>query len=148
MTKAELVEHILNITEQYKKTQLMEKPKAELETIVDELTKAQAETMADDTALDALETQMLAFIPSLTDYRGTDSVMKARAFIQVAEDTFNLPLESCRKIFRGLRKKGYYTSKGKKEGQTRTTFQLTDLGIQYLTENNLLTAATTEAPAA
>jgi len=165
MNKTDLINAIMEQTTGFKKSHLTKKDKDELETIYAELnateesvadaapetttpeetTNVQTEAKTDTSAPDALESKMLAFIPKLADFTGTDSEMQARAFLKVAEDDFNLPLETCRKLFWGLHKKGYYTTKGKAEGKTRTTFQLTVLGVQYLTDNNLLTAPAADA---
>jgi DNA-binding PadR family transcriptional regulator len=74
--------------------------------------------------------------------------MVANTFLKKYETVHGIDFDLGRKIFRSLRKKGYYDTKGKAEGKTRTTFQLTPLGIQYLTDNNLFTAPATETPAA
>lgn len=87
------------------------------------------------------EKLFLAAIPQLPDYKGVDSEMSAFALVKKVEEAHSLPIAKVRSIFASLRDKGYYIAKGKREGQTRTTFTLSELGIQYLTDNNLLAVA-------
>jgi hypothetical protein len=160
----------MSVTDEYKKTHLMEMPKADLETVYEGLTPAVAaaiteadtevitdtgvattadiatDTPAEEVALDEVEKKLLTIIPTLDDYEGVGSEMIANTFLKKFETTHSIPFDLGRKIFRSLRKKGYYDTKGKADGKVRTTFQLTALGVQYLTDNNLLTAATADAP--
>ena len=165
MNKQDLVTAIMAATDEYKKTHLMAMPKADLETIYAGLTPAAdadttvaetevatdtdvatstdeaADAPAEEVELDDSEKKLLAIIPNLDDYEGVESEMIANTFLKKVESTHDIPFDLGRKVFRSLRKKGYYDTKGKAEGKTRTTFQLTELGVQYLTDNGLLESA-------
>ena len=88
--------------------------------------------------INANEKLLLATIPKLPDFKGVDSVMDGRNFLKKAEELNGVPLGKGCNLFGVLRDKGFYSAKGRKEGQNRTTFQLSDKGVQYLTENGLL----------
>ena len=83
---------------------------------------------------------ILASIPEHPEFKGVDSVMDGKMLLKKAEELHGLPVKSSCAMFVSLKNKGYYTAKGKKSGQSKTTFQLTEFGIQYLKDNGLLTA--------
>ena len=83
---------------------------------------------------------ILATITEHPEFKGVDSVMDGKTLLKKAEELHGLPVKSSCAMFVSLKNKGYYTAKGKKSGQSKTTFQLTDLGIQYLKDNGLLAA--------
>ena len=87
------------------------------------------------------EKLMLSTIPLLADFSGVDSEMSAFAFVKKAEEMHGITISKARALFASLRDKGYYIAKGKAAGQTRTTFQLSKRGIQFLTDNDLLAVA-------
>jgi len=90
------------------------------------------------------EKAFLSMIPSHPEFKGVDSVMGARVLIKKAQEVHGLPIPNGRAVFQSLKAKGYYSTKGKESGQNLTTFQLLNLGIQYLTENSLIAADSVE----
>ena len=164
----------MEATDEHKKSHLQAMQKADLEAIYAALAPAADETATDadtevandtdvatsadaptDTAAeepaandvtpDENEQKVLATIPTLEAFSGTDAELIGRDLLKKVEKLHNIPFATGRKYYRSLRKKGYYTSKGKAEGKTFTTIQLTELGVQYLTDNNLLTAPAADA---
>ena len=100
--------------------------------------EANAEPIEKEIKVTDNEKLLLATIPQLLDFSGTDATMNGRAFVKKAEELYGIPLNKARSAFSALKTKGYYTTQGKESGQTRTTFQLSDLGIKYLQETGLL----------
>lgn len=86
------------------------------------------------------EKKFLSMIPAHPDFKGVASELGARTLIKKAQELHAIPIPNGRAVFQSLKAKGYYSAKGKESGQNLTTFQLSELGIQYLTENNLLPA--------
>ena len=84
------------------------------------------------------EKAFLSMIPTQPDFNGVNSIMGARAIIKKMQEVHGLPIPSGRTVFLSLKNKGYYNTKGRESGQALTTFQLSELGIKYLTENNLI----------
>ena len=84
------------------------------------------------------EKAFLSMIPKNPDFKGTDSELGARAVIKQAQEAHGLSIVTGRAVFASLKNKGYYTAKGRESGQVLTTFQLTELGIQYFKDNSLL----------
>jgi len=178
MTKIELVTAIMEKTEGYKKTHLVEKPKEELETIYAQLADtadaapigdaqdshepvAPPETVAvvaeqtvenaeeapakkvrpkkvKEEKMSNKEKALLDTIPTLPDFKGIESVIEGKLLLKAAAGLHDLPVKSGAPVFVSLKNKGYYTVKGKKSGQKKATFQLTEKGMQYLKDNNLL----------
>jgi len=170
MNKQDLITAIMNATDEYKKSHLQAMSKADLEVIYAGLvpaddtatndtadtatseavadtdtettadTPTDTEAGTDDVTPDDDEKKVLATIPTLEAFSGTGAELIGRDLLKKVESLHSIKFNDGRKLFRSLRKKGYYTTKGKAEGKTLTTLQLTDLGIQYLTDNNLLAA--------
>ena len=97
-----------------------------------------ADTPAKPIKINDNEKLLLATIPRLPDFKGVDSVMDGRRFLKKAEELNGVPLGKGCNLFGVLRDKEFYSAKGRKEGQNRTTFQLSALGIKYLSDNGLL----------
>lgn len=154
MTKAEIVTAIMEKTDAFKKTHLMAKAKDELAVILESLTahdsapadapadapvatqdsaetSAQPKAEAEATEISDDEKKMLALIPA----ESAKTEMVARPLIIKYKDAQKISVDAARKIFRLLRKHGLLTSKGKAEGVSRTTFQLTAEGIQAHAES-------------
>ena len=168
MTKTELVNYILSNTSEYKKSHLNEKHKEELESIAAGLSSTAADPAVatdpvEDVPVDATvspeaeaelvvssenkrtkindtEKLMLATIPTLPDFENVGSVMNGRNFLKVAEEVHAIPIRKGQALFASLKNKGYYSTMGRESGQARTTFQLSDIGIKYLSDNGLLAA--------
>jgi len=130
MNKTDLVTAIMAKTDAYKKTHLVDKLKEELEAIYSDLTT--------DLKITENEKLLLATIPQLPDFTNVESVMNGREFLKKAEEINGVPLAKGCRLFKTLRDKGFYNAKAKESGQNRTTFQLSDMGIQYLIDNGLL----------
>ena len=84
------------------------------------------------------EKTLLSMIPGLADFKDAGSEMGGRALLKKAQELHGYPLNIGRALFASLKSKGYYSTKGKEAGQNLTTFQLSEQGIQYLTDNGLL----------
>lgn len=110
-------------------------------------TDTAVEPAADDVSPDADEQKVLATVRTLEAYTGTDAEMIGRDLLKKVESLHKIPFSTGRKHYRSLVKKGYFDKKGQAEGKKFTTFTLTALGIQYLTDNDLLTAVVSETPA-
>jgi hypothetical protein len=82
----------------------------------------------------------LSLIPTHPDFKGVDSELVSRVIIKQAAAHHGLPIPQGRAVFQSLRAKGYYSAKGRESGVNLTTLQLTEQGIRYLTDNNLLPA--------
>ena len=182
MTKIEIVTAIMEKTAEYKKTHLIEKPKAELETIyaalgvgetstdapigdgVPELpveTDAETPVAATEATTEDVEPSekkkhskktkveklsekeklLLSTITKLQGFENVNSIMECKALLREASDIGNVPVKNISACFVSLKNKGYYTAKGKKSGEKKTTFTLTEKGIRYLTDNGLLAAS-------
>jgi len=166
MNKQELVTAIMGATDEHKKSHLTAMKNSDLEAILAELTPAvdteakeadavvdtavAEETKVDDVTPDENEQKVLATIPTLDEYTGTDAELIARDLLKKVEALHKIPFATGRKHFRSLRKKGYISTKGKAESKKFTTLQLTALGIQYFVDNDLPTvvtaAVTADAP--
>lgn len=84
------------------------------------------------------EKTMLATLPIMDGFKGTDSAIVGKDWLDKVEAEHSIPSSSTRALIVSLKKKKYISVKGRNSGEKVTKVQLMERGIQYLMQNGLL----------
>jgi hypothetical protein len=122
-------------------------PQAAQEAAAKASAKAHKGKKAKESKINETEKAMLATLPIMDGFKGTDSAVTGKDWLAKVEAKHNIPKSSTRALIVSLKKKEYISVKGRNSGQKVTTVQLAERGIKYLVDAGILTAETEKTPA-
>lgn len=112
-----------------------------IETVVKATMEALLSNKTAFCPINETEALMLSTIPKLPDFETLESTMDGKGMLAKVAELHGVEAATTRALMVSLCRKGFYTIKGIKSGQKRTTIQLQERGIRYLIDNGLLETA-------